>query len=110
MQEPNGNNFYREDENMSYNRVEAHARICKNLTDMYERKNHDYGDAFAVTRQEHDNAILFRIFDKYNRLKTLKKGSVQRVPDESIKDTLMDLANYCIMELIEMEVDELGSK
>ena len=49
-------------------------------------------------------------FDKYNRLKTLLSGAEQKVVDESIKDTLMDIANYCIMELIEMEVDELGSE
>ena len=78
---------------MSYNRVEAHARICKNLTDMYERKNHDYGDAFAVARQSM-MCNTVQIFDKYNRLKTLKKVQT-KVPDESIKGTLMD-ANYCV--------------
>jgi len=93
-----------------FDKVETHERICKQLTDMYRRKNSDYGDAYAITRREHNNVILIRLFDKYNRLKTLMNGAKQKVSNESIKDTLMDMANYCIMELIEMEVDELGSK
>lgn len=91
---------------MSNPKVEAHANICKSMTDLYERKNHDYGDSFAKMRKEFDNAILIRIYDKFSRLKTLKSGASQKVSDESIKDTLFDLANYCIMELVEMEMDD----
>jgi hypothetical protein len=91
-------------------KVETHMEICKSMTDLYERKNHDYGDSFAKMRKEFDNAILIRIYDKYSRLKTLKGGAEQKVSDESIKDTLFDLANYCIMELVEMEMDENESK
>ena len=91
-------------------KVEIHAKICQSMTDLYKRKNHDYGDSFAKMRKEFDNAILIRIYDKFSRLKTLKSGATQKVPDESIKDTLFDLANYCIMELVEMEVDENESK
>ena len=91
-------------------KVETHAKICQSMTDLYERKNHDYGDSFAKMRNEFDNAILIRIYDKYSRLKTLKSGAEQKVLDENIKDTLFDLANYCIMELVEMEMDENESK
>lgn len=95
---------------MANKKVETHAKICQSMTDLYERKNHDYGDSFAKMRKEFDNAILIRIYDKFSRLKTLKSGAVQKVSDESIKDTLFDLANYCIMELVEMEMDENESK
>jgi hypothetical protein len=95
---------------MANKKVEIHARICRSMTDLYERKNHDYGDSFAKMRKEFDNAILIRIYDKFSRLKTLKSGATQKVSDENIKDTLFDLANYCIMELVEMEVDENESK
>ena len=91
-------------------KVEIHAKICQSMTDLYERKNHDYGDSFAKMRKEFDNAILIRIYDKFSRLKTLKSGATQKVSDESIKDTLFDLANYCIMELVEMEMDENEGK
>jgi len=95
---------------MTNKKVEIHAKICQSMTDLYERKNHDYGDSFAKMRKEFDNAILIRIYDKFSRLKTLKSGATQKVSDESIKDTLFDLANYCIMELVEMEMDENESK
>jgi hypothetical protein len=32
------------------------------------------------------------------------QGAEQKVKDESIEDTLMDLANYCIMELVERKM------
>jgi hypothetical protein len=90
----------------SNDKVQIHSDICKALNEMYARKNHDYGDSFAKAREElGKDSILLRVFDKYQRLKTLLKGAKQEVSDESIDDTLMDLANYCIMELVERTVD-----
>ena len=45
-----------------------------------------------------------RLGDKFNRFKTLSRGTEQKVKDESIRDTLMDLANYALMAVLEMEV------
>ena len=78
-----------------------HQEICKQMHNTHRRKNHDYGDSFATLRQEYPNAILIRLGDKYNRLKALMSGEVAQVKDESIDDTLLDLANYCILELVE---------
>lgn len=45
-----------------------------------------------------------RLGDKFNRFKTLsRKLDTQKVSDESLKDTLLDLANYAIMTVLEME-------
>ncbi|WFD12229.1 DUF1599 domain-containing protein [Tepidibacter hydrothermalis] len=86
------------------NKVKMHSDICEVLNGIYEKKNHDYGDSFAKLRNELPNTILVRVYDKYSRLKTLMQGADQKVTDESIDDTLMDLANYCIMELIERKI------
>ena len=44
--------------------------------------------------------------DKLERLKTLLgKGEQAQVIDEVVDDTLMDMANYCIMELIERKFE-----
>ena len=43
-----------------------------------------------------------RISDKVNRFKTLIKAKGQ-VNDESIRDTLIDTANYCIMTVMELD-------
>jgi len=82
------------------NRAQKHQEICNRLTTLYVQKNNDYGNSFAKLREEFPNAVLIRVYDKYSRLKTLLEGNKQLV-DESIEDTLLDLANYCIMELIE---------
>ena len=91
-------------------KVKVHQELCKMLNTVYEKKNHDYGDSFAKLRSELPLAILVRIYDKYSRLKTLLQGKQQLVKDESIDDTLMDLANYCIMELVERKVNNYESK
>lgn len=80
-----------------------HLEICRELNEIYRKKNNDYGDAFTSLRKEQPNAILVRIFDKYSRLKTLLGGENQQVKSETIDDTLKDLANYCIMELVERQ-------
>ena len=88
------------------NKVKIHKAICENLNDTYKAKNADYGDSFSELRQEFPEAILIRLTDKLKRLKTLMKGAQQQVADESIDDTLLDLANYAIMELVERRVEK----
>ena len=78
-----------------------HWTICRELHETYKAKNADYGDSFAMVREKYPNAILIRLNDKLNRLETLMNGAEQKVNDESVDDTLLDLANYCIMELVE---------
>lgn len=78
-----------------------HWTICRDLHDTYKAKNADYGDSFVQVREKYPNAILIRLNDKLNRLETLMNGAEQHVNDESVEDTLLDLANYCIMELVE---------
>lgn len=87
-------------------KVSLHKDICESLTDIYKRKNHDYGDSFAKVREVVHNSVLVRLMDKLERLKTLMgKGEPAQVMDESVDDTLMDMANYCIMELIERQIE-----
>ena len=81
-------------------KIDIHKEICSKLNETYKAKNNDYGDSFAKLRTKYPNAILIRLEDKLNRLDTLMSGTKQEV-DESIDDTLLDLANYAIMELVE---------
>jgi len=84
-------------------KVKRHEEICKVLNDVYARKNADYGDSFGVGFGEHGMMMpIIRLDDKLNRIKKLTKAiGDPQVRDESIDDTLMDLANYAIMTLIE---------
>lgn len=89
----------------SLSKVQRHAEICKEINNLYERKNHDYGDSFHQTFVEEGMAMArIRLGDKFSRFKTLSRGGEQKVNDESIRDTLIDLANYAIMTVVEMEV------
>ena len=85
------------------NKVRHHADICKELNEIYAQKNHDYGDSFGKGYAEYGMVMaVIRLEDKLNRLKSLIKAE-SLVKDESINDTLMDLANYAIMTVIERE-------
>lgn len=83
--------------------VNRHLIVCKRLNELYRAKNHDYGDSFHETYME-DGLLMakVRIGDKYRRFARLV-SSDNRVQDESIKDTLLDLANYAIMTVMELE-------
>ena len=83
-------------------KVEKHAKICMELNELYARKNADYGDSFGKSFKEYGLTMAcIRLEDKLNRIKALTKQKAQ-VSDESIVDTLMDLANYSIMTLVEL--------
>ena len=52
-------------------RIDIHEDLCAELHKLYVAKNTDYGDSFAKVREEIPNAILVRLSDKLNRLKSL---------------------------------------
>ncbi|MHB8084030.1 DUF1599 domain-containing protein [Clostridium botulinum] len=88
-----------------FDKAERHKSICGELNKIYRNKNHDYGDSFGETYKKLGIiSAVTRITDKVNRLQSLTVKD-QKVKDESIKDTLKDLANYSIMTLIELEED-----
>lgn len=95
----------------STNKVEMHKKLCLDLNDIYERKNHDYGDSFHETWLEEGAAMArIRLSDKLNRFKTLTRNSEklggQMVGSESIEDTLLDLANYALMTVMEIRLEQ----
>lgn len=81
-----------------------HWELCRELQELYHRKNLDYGDSFHLSFLEEGLAMpRIRLGDKYLRFKNLTSGEKQRVSDESIRDTLIDLANYSIMTIMELD-------
>lgn len=75
------------------------------MSDLYIRKNADYGDSFTDSINELGyTAALVRMGDKFNRIKHLLLSETPVfVNEEKITDTLVDLANYAIMLKIEIE-------
>ena len=83
-----------------------HVQIVTGLSELYKAKNADYGDSVHETYQKYGlTSFLVRMEDKMSRLRSLSKKSAeeQRVKDESIRDTLLDLANYAIIAVIELD-------
>lgn len=91
-------------------KVQKHKEICQELNKIYAKKNHDYGNSFGETFDKLGIvSAVTRISDKYNRLVSLctKSEEERKVKDESITDTLVDMANYCIMTIIELHKDDI---
>lgn len=90
-------------------KVAQHYAICQKLNQVYKAKNHDYGDSFGDTYKKLGIiSAVTRLSDKMNRLMSLAVSHDTQVKDEKIEDTLLDMANYAIMTLIELgyEVDK----
>ena len=85
-------------------KADIHMEICNQLNAIYKRKNADYGDSFAKARKEISCYTLGKLYDKFERYKQLSKQDRQ-VDDETIEDTLSDMANYIVMELIERRLE-----
>ena len=79
----------------------THEFICDELYETYKKKNADYGNSFENSLDKHGLiAGIIRMDDKMSRLISLNSKNEQQVMDESLRDTLMDLANYAIMSVM----------
>ena len=93
--------FFNDAEEKPPTKGEMHRRLCEELNNTYVRKNYDYGDSYGQLRGRYPDSILIRLYDKFSRLERLIGGRKAKVEDESIEDTLLDLANYALMEVVE---------
>ena len=88
-------------------KVNTFEDITIALRNLYEAKNRDYGDSFSKSFQEWGLPMsCIRLSDKLNRLGSFAKKQEMLVSDERVEDTLMDLANYAIMTLVELKLAE----
>lgn len=72
--------------------------VTQKLEKLYQEKNKKYGNSFKELVDDlGPNSGVVQIIHKANRLKSLIKHG------ENIEDTLMDLANYSIMLLMELK-------
>ena len=86
------------------NNIEKFKKITAEMANLYEEKNRNYGNSFDKSLDE-DGLLVskIRLGDKFNRFSSLLKQQSNGTSDESIKDTLIDLANYAIMSIMWME-------
>ena len=78
-------------------RVEQLVRVQDEARRLFEKKNEDYGDAFA----SHGTVgVMVRIGDKLSRMANISARQITLVKDETLRDTLMDLHNYAAMAIM----------
>lgn len=90
-------------------KIKLHKQSCQIIHTIYKDKQHDYGDSFGKTFEALGPiSAVTRISDKFNRLCNLitRHNYTPAVDDESIVDTLYDMANYCLMTAIELTVEK----
>lgn len=90
---------------------EAHAKICDGLRDLRMKKGHDYGQCFEFSMADYGLlSPVVRFRDKLGRLENLLKVKESKVEDESIRDTILDLGNYCILTCAVLDLIEQKKK
>jgi hypothetical protein len=90
--------------------MEFHEKMCARMVDITKRKNADYsgaGDDPFNNFRHIGNLVqmpnvceigfLTRMSDKFSRIGSFISNGQLQVKDESVTDTLLDLANYCIL-------------
>lgn len=80
------------------------AGVRQVLVDMHKTfgaKNEKYGGSFEISLDKYGMiAALTRISDKFNRVENLILNNDAGTADESLIDTLLDMANYCVMTAV----------
>ena len=89
--------------------VEKHLILCNQLNSIYEQKNNAYGNSFGETFEKLGIiSAITRISDKYSRLVNLATHPEINKGGEAIEDTLLDMANYCLMTYMELQKENNG--
>ena len=79
------------------------AKVTKQMLEITAKKSNDYAsddDPFRNFREFGELGILVRMSDKFSRLRTaLYDRKDMAVSDETVEDTILDLATYAILLL-----------
>ena len=85
-----------------YTDVDRFREITQSMSNLYAKKNANYGNSFEKLFNELGPiAGLVPLHNKLDRITNLVKGGKNDF--ESLEDSLIDLANYAIMFIIELQ-------
>ena len=77
--------------------------ITDKMFETFKAKNHDYGSSFSNLFKECGMTYTYgHMAEKLERVKSLMKYEA-KVNGEGMKDSLLDLANYAILTVMEIE-------
>lgn len=76
------------------------SKQCDRVNRLLETKNDKYVDSFYKSLDKHgDMAFVVRLEDKFTRMENLIKTGDEGSADESLEDTITDIAGYCLLYL-----------
>lgn len=85
-------------------KVERFKQLTGEMVALYARKNKDYGDSFTEMYKEWGPMYpLSRMQEKLRRATQILRSGEAQVADEKVTDTLLDLANYALMTIMELK-------
>lgn len=80
------------------------ANLTQQMLETFKKKNADYGDSTTQTFKEFGlTSYATRLNDKLNRIKSFCRKGELEVKDESVVDSLMDMASYCLLAIIDVK-------
>ncbi|MCQ2319303.1 MAG: DUF1599 domain-containing protein [Bacteroidales bacterium] len=83
-------------------RAERFRAITSAMTDLYERKNKDYGG--TADRMYEEWGMTYYCIMLQQKIERLKSTiNADEVNFEGVRDTLLDIANYAIMGIMSEE-------
>ena len=78
--------------------------VLDEMKELHTKKDKDYGSAFHKSFEEFGvTAGVVRLNDKMERVKSLVKNGKAEVKDESLLDSLKDMASYAVMLYVELK-------
>ena len=81
----------------------AFRDITNGMYDTFKAKNHDYGNSFSELFAECGMTYAYgHMAEKLKRVKSLMSDEA-KVNGESMRDSLLDLANYAILTIMELD-------
>lgn len=85
-------------------KVEHFKKLTGEMCALYARKNKDYGDSFTEMYKEWGAMYpMSRMQEKLSRATQLMRSGEVQVKEEKVTDTLLDLANYALMTIMELK-------
>lgn len=83
--------------------ADAFRDITDGMYDTFKAKNHDYGNSFSELFAECGMTYAYgHMTEKLKRVKSLMSDEA-KVKGESMRDSLLDLANYAILTIMELD-------
>lgn len=97
---------------IEYNsKVEKFKALTGEMSALYARKNKDYGDSFTEMYKEWGPMYpMSRMQEKLRRATQILRSGEAQMTEEKVTDTLLDLANYALMTIMELKEGNGESK